>query len=264
MHLVAEQETLLITLYSKTFGSPPGWFSDPAAWKIVEAIDYDFSKLKVKTGTRLTVCLRAMKIDREIRTFLQAAPDGVVLHLGCGLDTRFDRVDNGRVRWYDLDLPEAIELRRKLFNESERYRMIASSVTDWAWMSQVNTHGQPAFIAAEGLMMYLKPEEVKELVLRLQGAFPGGRLVFDAFSGFTARNVYRNPSLRKTGAVIQWGIDDPHEIERWAPGIHLNEEWTFDQAEEIAQLSSGYRLMFWTSGLFAVARKAHRILDFTL
>ena len=89
-------------------------------------------------------------------------------------------------------------------------------------------------------------------------------MVFDAFSAFTARNVYRNPSLKKTGAVIQWGIDDPREIEKWAPGIHLNEEWFFDQAEEIDGLSFGYRLMFKISGLFAAARKAYRILDYNL
>ena len=264
VRLVAEQETLMITLYSKTLGSPPGWFVDPAAWKIIRSVDYDFSQLKVKTGTRLTVCLRAMKIDREIRKFLQAAPGGVVLHLGCGLDTRFDRVDDGQVAWYDLDLPAVIELRRKFFSENERYHMIASSVTDWGWLDQVQAGGKPVFVAAEGLLMYLPPADVKELVTRLQAAFPGCRLVFDAFSTLTARSVHHNPSLGKTGAVIQWGIDDPREIEGWAPGIHLNEEWYFDQAEEIARLSPGYRLMFKISGLFAVARKAHRILDFSL
>ena len=264
VRLVAEQETLLITLYAKTLGSPPGWFEDPAAWKIVEAIDYDFSKLKVKTGTRLTVCLRAMKIDREVREFLQTSPDGMVLHLGCGLDTRFDRVDNGQVRWVDLDLPEAIELRRKLFTESARYRMIASSVVNWGWLDQVQAGGKPVLVAAEGLLMYLNPADAKELVTRLQTAFPGCRLVFDAFSAFTARSVYRNPSLRKTCATIQWGVDDPREIESWGPGIRLNEEWYFDQAAEIARLPFGYRLMFKISGLFAAARKAHRILDFSL
>ena len=205
-----------------------------------------------------------MKIDREIREFLKAAPDGVVLHLGCGLDTRFDRVDNGQVVWYDLDLPEVIELRRKFFNEKMRYHMIASSVIDWHWLDQVHTEGMPVFVAAERLFMYLKAADVKELVTRLQTAFPGCRLVFDAFSMLTTRSVHRNASLGKTGAVIHWGIDDPQEIENWAPGICLNEEWTFDQAEEIARLSFGCRLMFKISGLFAVARKAHRILDYNL
>ncbi len=264
VHLVAEQETLMITLYAKTRGSPPGWFVDPAAWKIIEAVDYDFSQLKVKTGTRLTVCLRAMKIDREICKFLCAVPYGVVLHLGCGLDTRFTRVDDGKVIWYDLDLPAVMELRRKFFAEDERYHMIASSVTDWGWLDQVKAGGKVVFVAAEGLLMYLSPADVKELVTRLQAAFPGCRLVFDAFSTLTARSVHRNASLDKTGAVIQWGIDDPRVIESWAPGACLNEEWYFDQAEEIAGLSSGYRLMFKVSGLFAVARKAHRILDFSL
>ena len=91
-----------------------------------------------------------MKIDREMREFLQTAPDGVVLHLGCGLDTRFARVDNGLVTWFDLDLPDVIELRRKFFSENERYHMIASSVTDWGWLDQVQGGGKAGVCGRRG------------------------------------------------------------------------------------------------------------------
>jgi O-methyltransferase involved in polyketide biosynthesis len=263
IRLTAEQETLMITLYCRTLGAPKGLFQDDAAWKIVERVDYDFSRLRVASGTRLTLFMRAKRIDGYIRAFLAGAPDGVVLHLGCGLDTRYSRVDNGKVRWFDLDMPGPIELRRKFFSETDRYHMIASSVLDYRWMDAV-PRGRPVFIAAEGLMMYLPEEKVKELILRLRETFPGCELAFDAFSTLTARNVKRAASLQQTGAVVRWGIDDPKEIENWAPGIRLKEEWAFTRSEDIRKMGFGNRLMFGLAGLFPAAAKAHRILYYSL
>ncbi|MBN2086693.1 MAG: class I SAM-dependent methyltransferase [Anaerolineales bacterium] len=261
--LTAEQETLMITLYCKTLGAPKGVFPDEEAWKVVERIDYDFKRLKVKPGTRLTIFIRAKRLDDYVRGFLAQYPDGIILHLGCGLDTRFFRVDNGRAAWFDLDLPDAIELRRKFFADTERYRMIASSVTDLRWLEQI-PRGRPVFIAAEGLLMYLTEEQVKALLLRLREAFPGCEIAFDAFSTLTARNIHRADVLKTTGATVHWGIDDPKEIETWAPGIRLKEEWTFFQSEDIQKLNLGVRLMFGLAGLFPAAAKAHRILHYSL
>jgi O-methyltransferase involved in polyketide biosynthesis len=261
--LAAEQETLMITLYCKTLAAPKGVFSDAEAWKIVDRVDYDFSRLKVKPGTRLTVFMRAKRLDEYVRAFLSRAPDGIVLHLGCGLDTRFFRVDNGTATWFDLDLPDVIELRRKFFSESPQYRMIASSVTDLRWLEQI-PRGRPVFVVAEGLLMYLTEEKVKELLLRLRGAFPGCEIAFDAFSTLTARNIKRADVLKTTGASIHWGIDDPQRIETWAPGIRLKEEWTFMQSEDIGKLGAANSLMFKLAGLFPAAAKAHRILYFQL
>jgi hypothetical protein len=70
--------------------------------------------------------------------------------------------------------------------------------------------------------------------------------------------------LKKTGAVIRWGIDDAAAIERWAEGIHMKEEWYFTQSSHLTQFVSGYRLMFKLAALFPAAQKAHRLLYFTL
>ncbi len=261
--LTAEQETLMITLYCRTLAAPKGVFQDDEGWKIVKKVDYDFSRLKVKPGTRLTIFIRAKRLDDYVRGFLARHPDGIVLHLGCGLDTRFFRVDNGKVSWFDLDLPDVIELRRKFFADTERYRMIASSVTDLRWLEQI-PRGRPVFIAAEGLLMYLTEDQVKELLLRLREAFPGSEIAFDAFSTLTARNIHRADVLKTTGATINWGIDDPKQIETWAPGIRLKEEWTFFQSEDIRKLGFGVRLIFGLAGKFPAAAKAHRILYYSL
>jgi len=264
IRLTSEQETLLITLYSKAMGCPDSLFADEKSLEILEQIDYDFSQLKVPVGTRLTVCIRAKKIDDNVTDFLEDHPKGVVLHMGCGLDTRYTRVDNGNVEWYDLDMPEVIDLRKNFFEETDRYHMIPSSVTNLHWVETIPSQSRPVMVIAEGLMMYLTEEEVRSLILKLKESYPGCELVFDAYSKLAARSVKGHPSIRRTGAVIHWGIDDAKAVEKWGDGIRLKEEWYFTQSEAIETLAFGYRLIFKLSGLFLVARKAHRILYYAL
>jgi O-methyltransferase involved in polyketide biosynthesis len=261
--LTPEQETLLIPLYAKAQRGNPLFF-DSKAQEILSRVDYDFSRLRVPYKTIVLICQRAKKLDATTRAFLAEHPDGVVLHLGCGLDSRFWRVDNGQVEWYDLDMPPVIDLRRRFYAEAERYHPIASSVTDLAWMDAVAAAGRPVLVVAEGLLMYLDEADVKHLFLRLREAFPGCRLIADVFSRMTARAATRHPSLKQTGASIGWGIDDPREVEGWAHSIRLLEEWYFTQDPDLARLSLGYRLAYKLAGAFAMVQRAHRIVYYQL
>ena len=226
MTLNPEQETLLIPLYAKAQPENPLFF-DPIAEDILSRVDYDFSRLRVPYKTVVLICQRAKKLDAVARAFLAEHGNGVILHLGCGLDSRFWRVDDGQVEWYDLDMPPVIELRRQFYAEQERYHLIASSVTDLDWTNAVATVNRPVLIVAEGLLMYLDEANVKRLFLRLREVFPGCRLIADVFSRMTARSAAKHPSLKQTGASLGWGIDEPRELESWAPGIRLLEEWYF-------------------------------------
>ncbi|HZD59079.1 MAG TPA: class I SAM-dependent methyltransferase [Anaerolineae bacterium] len=266
IQLTEEQETLLVPLYSKAIeGQQPNpIFIDKKAQEILEHIEYDFAKLKIPRKTAVMLSIRAKKIDAYTREFLASHPRGVVIHLGCGLDSRYTRVNNGEVEWYDLDLPAVIDLRRKFYKETAMYHMISSSVTDLGWIDTISPRGRPVLVIAEGLLMYLKEEEIKALILKLKEAFPGCGLVFDAFSVLTAKRVKKHPSIKRTGAVVQWGIDDATMIEQWAEGIRLREEWYFTQSEDIEKLGFGYRLSFRVAGLFTAAKKAHRILYYNL
>ena len=261
--LTPEQVTLLIVLYAKAQPDNPLFF-DPKAREILDRVDYDFARLKVPYKTVVLVCQRAKKLDAVARAFLAEHPNGVIVHLGCGLDSRFWRVDNGQVEWYDLDMPPVIELRRKFYADHERYHLIASSVTDLDWMNVVAAEDRPVLIVAEGLLMYLNEADVKRLFLRLREGFPGCRLVADVFSRMTARSAAKHPSLQQTGARLGWGIDDPHEIEGWAPGIRLLEEWYFSQDPDLDRLAAGYRLAYKLAGMFTMVNRAHRIVSYQL
>jgi O-methyltransferase involved in polyketide biosynthesis len=260
------QETLLIPLYSKAVESrrPDPILVDDKAQEILASVEYDFTRLNIPRKTEVMVCMRAKKMDDITREFLSGHPKSVVLHLGCGLDSRYLRVDPREAEWYDLDMPEAIELRRKFYRETDTYHMIPSSVTDLNWIELIAPRDRPVLVVAEGLFMYLKENDVKALVLILKDTFPECELSFDAFSVLTARSAGQHPSLRKTGAAIHWGIDDAREIERWADGIRLREEWFFSQSEDLGKLETGFRLAFKVAGFFPAAKKAHRILYFSL
>lgn len=262
--LPPKEETLLITLYSRAATCPESILADENAQAVFAQVDFDFEQLHVPTGTRLTICLRARKFDDIVVEFLDEHPRGLVLHLGCGLDTRYFRVDNGKTEWYDLDFPSVIELREKFFQETERYHTIPSSVTDMAWIEKIPKTDDAALILAEGLLMYLEEDQVLSLIDRLKSRFPGSILAFDAFSTLTARNIHRNPSMKATGATVRWGIDEPEQIERWVEGVQLLEEWFFVQSEHIRAFGIFNRMIFKLAGLFSVANKAHRILQYKL
>lgn len=261
--LTPEEETLLIPLYAK---AQPGnrLFYDPKAREILEQVDYDFSRLRVPYKTVLLVCQRAKKLDAISRSFMNKMDDVLVLHLGCGLDGRFWRVDDGKVIWYDLDRPVVIDLRQRFFPAHERYHLVASSVTNFEWMSRIEITNRPVLVVAEGLLMYMNEAEVRKLVLKLREAFPGCRLIADVFSRLTARSATRHRSLKHTGAALGWGLDDPQEVETWARGIRLVEEWFFTQDPELGLLNPGYRLAYKLAGTLKIVRRAHRIVYYQL
>lgn len=261
--LIEEQETLLVPLYCKAQADNSILF-DEKAQQILQQVNYDFERLDIPKKTCITLCMRAKRMDEYTRDFLADSPSGVVVHLGCGLDSRYLRTDNGLVEWYDLDMPPVIQLRSTFYQESDRYHMIASSATDPAWLTEVETDGKPVLVIAEGMMMYLSEADVKALFGNLQTTFPGCHFVFDAFNTITAKRVTKHPSLRETGANVGWGVDDPAIIEQWGHGITCLDEWYFSQSSAINELGWGYSLAFKVACMFPIARRAHRILHFQL
>jgi O-methyltransferase involved in polyketide biosynthesis len=232
-------ETLLMTLYIRAMESqrPDALIKDEKAVALVTNMSYDFDRIrqvKMDEDDKVGVILRNLEFDRQVRDFLARHPEAVVVHIGCGLDSRFERVDNGKVEWYDLDLPEVIEQRRKFIgDEGKRYHLLAGSVFDSAWLDKVSVHRQRPFLfLAEGVLMYFEEAQVKSLVLMLRDHFPGAELVFDAFSPFLVRANNLRMAISKFGVRYHWGLRRGQELERWGDGIRLLDEWGyFDQPE---------------------------------
>jgi O-methyltransferase involved in polyketide biosynthesis len=228
-------ETLLIPLYCRAEESrqPQPILRDDKAVEIVARVNYDFSKFAGKKLQIVTAAMRAREFDRTAREFLAAHPQGVVINLGCGLDARSERADNGAARWFDLDFPEVIAVRRQFFTESERRRMIAASALDDDWLAAVEElKPGPFLFLVEGVFMYLTEAEVRSLVLKLHEYFPGERLRFDACSNWMVKRSRRHPMVKHTQAEFKWGLDDSYELERWGAGIRLECEWFYSSQRE--------------------------------
>lgn len=257
-------ETLLLTLYALALESQSKnpIVVDPKAVEITQELNSELSKSNNKLHKKLVrgkvdkklavhIALRAKRYDNYVREFLKHSPDGIVVNIGCGLDTRFSRIDNGRVNWYDLDFPEVIALKKRFFEENKRYHFISSSVLDYGWIEPLLSLNNHSFLfVAEGVFMYLDPSDVKSLVLKLQSKFPGSELVCEVFNSFwlqkplkglidfkLQRELHLGP-----GATFNFGIRDSKEMEKWHPGIKLVDDWSyFDESEEKLGLLKFFR-----------------------
>jgi len=234
-------ETLLITLYIRALESqrPDALLIDEKALDLVNRKDYDFSrftKFKMDEADKLAIILRNREFDRYARDFITRHSEAVVVHIGCGLDSRFERVDNGLVEWYDLDLPEVMDLRRELVGgEGPRYHHLAYSVFDQAWIEILGVYrNKPFLFLAEGVFMYFQEAQVSSLVLALRDNFPGAELVCDVFSPYIvwANNLRFRISPTKIDARYHWGLKNGKDVESWGNGIRLLDGWgIFDHPE---------------------------------
>jgi O-methyltransferase involved in polyketide biosynthesis len=258
-------ETLLIPLYNRAMESqrPDAMIKDEKAVALVAQMSYDFDqvrKIRMNEGNKVARIMLTREMDRYARDFLSRQPEGAVVHIGCGLDSRFERVDNGRVEWYDLDLPDVIELRRKLIGgEGKRCHLLGCSVLEDAWLGVVKVHsGRPFLFLAENVFVYFTEEQVKALVLRLRDHFPGAELVFDGWTPFFVWLGNIQLSRSKFAGLLHWGFWRSQTIEGWGEGIHLLGQWGFfDQPEP---RMAPYR---WIAPLFHLF-KPMRIFHFRL
>ncbi|MFB2771287.1 class I SAM-dependent methyltransferase [Pelatocladus sp. BLCC-F211] len=218
VNLGVVQETLLITLWARAneINQSDPIIVDSKSVEILQAVDYDFDKFINAKNSQAGTCLRGMILDNWIRNYLEQYPQGTVVEIGAGLNTRFERVDNGQVRWFDLDLPDVMELRKQFFPETERRRFITASCLDTNWFECVKAVSmQPCIFVAEGVLMYLNEKQVQQLFTNLLQEFPGSWFAFDSMSPLIVKNQKYHDSLKYTSAKFDWGISDIYKIKNW-------------------------------------------------
>jgi O-methyltransferase involved in polyketide biosynthesis len=222
--LGAVQETMLITLYGRALATRKrvGLLHDPRAVEIVQAIDYNFRRFADEVQVLGTV-LRTTIMDEMTQGFLAQAPHATVVEIGAGLDTRFERLDNGTVRWVDLDLPDAMQLRRRFFTETARRRMVVSSVLNARWTKVVRQRGGPYFMIAEGVFGYLQEHEVKKALAVIAEQLPGAVIVFDTVGTWGVNSQRGRSVLPGLRARLAWTCDDPRQVEQWGLRYRLLE-----------------------------------------
>jgi O-methyltransferase involved in polyketide biosynthesis len=250
-------ETMLITLYTRALESQrvDGLIRDEKAVEIVKSVDYDWERLRMHGHDEVAVIMREREFDRFARQFMTRHPDGIVVHIGCGLDTRFDRLDNGQVEWYDLDLPDVIELRKNLIGEdNSRCHLIGRSVFDYGWMDMIQSRPRPVLFMAEGVFPYFEESQLISLFLKLCQRFPGCEVVCDAHSPYVVWMDNIHLALTKVTARLHWKLKNGRDVETWGDGFRLLEEWFyFDHPEPRLGVAMWMRNIPWlarSTGIF--------------
>lgn len=220
--LTGAAETMLQSFYARAKYSRTKnhKFYDAKAIELVEKIDYDFSKAEKDATMSDGVIARTIVFDELVSDFISKNPDCTIVNIACGLDTRFYRMDNGRITWYNVDLPETIEVRDAIYNESGRVSTIGISVLDPAWAEKVTKRGKMLFVI-EGLSMYLTAEENAKMLSIIRDSFDNATVFLECLSKRWVNKEHAEKSIQETGAKFVFGADRFEDLGAMGEGFRM-------------------------------------------
>lgn len=218
--LTGSAETMLQSFYARAKYSRKknAKFYDAKAIELIDKIDYDFSKAENDSTMSNGVIARTIVFDELVKDFINKNPDCTVVNIACGLDTRFYRMDNGRIIWYNVDLPETIEVRDAIYHESGRVSTIGISATDPSWADKVTKRGKMLFII-EGLSMYLTSDENAQMLSIIRDKFDNATVLMECLAKKWVNKEHTEKSIQDTGAKFVFGADTFDDLGKAADGF---------------------------------------------
>lgn len=256
--------TLLMTLYMRRLDarSRRPILGDPWAEPVWNRIEHDVHGLWQFTGDVSTIVCRAAILDGWTREFLSTEPAGQVLHLGCGLDSRPLRVGvPSTCRWVDVDQPEVMEVRRRLYDLPDSIEQVPGSVTDDGWWSAVDPT-LPTLVVAEGLFMYVPAEAVHATVDRVVSGTPAATLAFDAVAPWTVRASRWTPTFRAVGTEFRWSWS-PAEFAHRHPSLTERDDISIYDEVSLCEPRVWLRPLLSAAGHLPAMQDAMRLHRFT-
>lgn len=254
-------KTLYIPLYGKSYVSCRGLIlQDKKAEEIWEREGFPLKRKAKSKWLAYNMGMRSAVFDRWTEKQLTENPDAVVLHVGCGLDSRCIRVETMGKQWYDVDFPEVIAERQRYFTETETYHMIGSDIREEAWLTAIPGN-RTAVIVMEGISMYLKPEELKPVLKRWKDYFGDVRILMDTYTVFAAKATkYKNP-INEVGVTEVFGFDNPWELEG-ETGLAFVQEHSLTPEDLIARLPQKEQGLFRCLFAGKVAKSIYRLYEY--
>ena len=231
------QETLMLPLWARARETEKDnpIVCDTYAKNIVERIDYDFSQIEEGpvADHQGVWAIRAYNFDSIIEVFLANNSRAVVVNIGAGLDTTFQRVDEGTVLWINIDLPDVVALRQKLIPDSEREMTIAKSIFDFTWTDDISrlTKGRSILFMAAGVLCYFEAREIEILFCKLAETYPSSHVIFDSMSWLPAwgsnREIKKSMknSEMDSSTLIKWHLKRASGLRKWVDTIKVVEEY---------------------------------------
>ncbi len=260
--LTEAQATLLMPLWARACESrqPQPLLRDAKAEEIVSRLDFDFGRFERQNVSSLDYCIRAAVIDQMVAEFIAQHAEATVVEIGAGLDTRFDRLDNGRVTWIELDLPEVMKVRKRFFEESARRIMLADSLLNDTWLEQVAARQPgPLLFVAEGVFYFFERADIQRVLSGLADRFPNSGIVFDAQSPLFLRvSQWRHPMR---DARLLFSVGNPSQITGWDARFQLRRVVGFgDRPYYDKCLKRVSTLRRWGRRLFPPVRQLFKII----
>lgn len=211
----ATAETLLESLYARAGESekPHPRIYDSKAIETVKKIRNDVTGADKDAVMSDAVIARTIVLDHMVLAYIRKHPDAVIINLACGMDTRFDRVDNGTIRWYNVDLPVTMELRAEYIHENQRVTNITASAMEEGWTEGISQMGKPVLVIMEGFSMYLQEKDVRQIL----------SVIDHHFSNVTVYMDLCNPLFRKKNRFT-YGAESGRELIHLCPSFHWIED----------------------------------------
>lgn len=221
------QETLLLPLWGRAYETQKSnpRLVDKSAVEIIQRIDYDFSGIEeTQAMSQHGWVARSLHTDRVARAFIERHPEATIVNIGCGLDTTFSRIDNGKIIYYELDLPDVMALRKNFFEDTDRHRSIASSFLDTEWFNEITVRDGLLFLSG-GVLYYFEEEQIREFFIKIADHFRECELYFDSLSPmgmkFAKKQVLKKGGMENMSFDGGWGLKPIRSIEQWDKRIKV-------------------------------------------
>ena len=248
-------KTLYIPLYGKACVSGRGIIlRDSKAEEIWAAEAFPLKGKSKSKWLAYYMGMRAAVFDRWLKGRMETDPSAVILHIGCGMDSRCERVGAQGHRWYDIDFPDVIAERKRYYRETEHYQMLAADVTAADWLEPLP--GGNAVVVMEGVSMYLPPEALKRTLERMAAHFDGVHLLMDCYTTFAAKASRCKNPINDVGVTQVYGLDDPKTLE----GFVCEHEMT--PADLVDELRGMERKVFRMLCAGGIAQKMYRLYEY--
>lgn len=254
-------KTLYIPLYGKSYVSKRGLFlDDKMAEQIWEAEEFPLKGKSRSKWLAYYMGIRSAVFDNWVKQKITHTPDSIVLHLGCGLDSRVLRVGARGHKWYDVDFPEVIHERKRHYSESSHYQMIAGDIRNRDWLEKI-PEVESAIVVMEGVSMYLSPDELKFLMEYLSSHFQHVAIFMDCYTSFAAKmSKYKNP-VNDVGVSQVYGIGDPKILQQG--NLKFANEHLMIPQDYLSQLKGLERYIFQKLYAGTISKKLYRLFEYT-
>lgn len=254
-------KTLYIPLYGKAYVSKKNIIlKDRRAEEIWEQEKFELKGKSKSKWLAYYMAMHSVIYDEWVAQEIRENPGAVVLHIGCGLDSRVERGNANDIKWYDIDFSEVIEERRKYYTETDNYQMISTDMRTGEWKNYI-AGNQDAVIIMEGVSMYFKPEELRALLQDISGYFKSVHLLMDCYTERAAKaSKYKNP-INDVGVTLVYGYDAPQELAEHT-GFVFEKEYDMTPQNYIDELQGMEKTIFQRLFAGKIAKAMYRMYEF--